>query len=46
MDRPGVGDNNHIVAVVRFRLEIDEEGNTVENNFVLTAYQKFMKSNG
>ena len=41
-----VGDNNHIVAVVKFRLEVDDKGNTVENNFVLTAYQKFTKSKG
>jgi hypothetical protein len=38
-----VGNNNHIVAIVMFKLGVDEKGNTVENNFVLTAYQKYMK---
>ncbi len=35
-----IGDNNCIIAVVIFKLTINEKGNTVENNFVLTAYQK------
>jgi hypothetical protein len=38
-----VGDNNCIVAVVRFKFDVDENGNIVENNFVLTAYQKSIK---
>jgi preprotein translocase subunit SecA len=38
-----VNDNNHIVAIAMFKLEVDEKGNTVENNFILTAYQKYMK---
>jgi len=38
-----VGNNNHIVAIVIFKLGVDEKGNTIENNFVLTAYQKYMK---
>jgi len=33
-------DNNCIVAVVRFKFDVDETGATVENNFVLSAYQK------
>ncbi len=33
-------DNNCIIAVVRFKFDVDETGATVENNFVLTAYQK------
>jgi len=32
--------NNCIVAVVRFKFDVDETGATAENNFVLTAYQK------
>lgn len=35
-----IPDNNCIVAVVRFKFDVDESGNTVENNFILTAYQK------
>ena len=38
-----VKDNNHIAAIAMFKLEVDEKGNTVENNFILTAYQKYMK---
>jgi len=38
-----VGDNNYIVAIVKFKLEVDEKGNAIENNFVVTAYQKYMK---
>ena len=38
-----VGDNNCIVAVVRFKFDVDENGNIIENNFVLTAYQKTIK---
>jgi len=33
-------DNNWIVAVVRFKFDVGETGMTIENNFVLTAYQK------
>ena len=33
-------DNNHIVAIVLFKFDVDEDGNTAENNFILTAYQK------
>ncbi len=36
-------DNNHIVAIVLFKLNVDEKGNTIENNFVLTAYQKYIR---
>ena len=35
--------NNHIVSIVLFKIDIDKDGNTVENNFVLTAYQKSIK---
>ena len=33
-------DSNHIVAIVLFRFDIDENGHTVENNFVATAFFK------
>ena len=35
-----VEDNNCLIVVVRFKFDVDETGATVENNFVLTAYQK------
>jgi len=35
-------DNNHIVAIVLFKFDVDEEGNTIENNFILTSYQKYI----
>lgn len=38
-----IGNNNYIVAIVMFKLGVDEKGNTIENNFVLTAYQKYMR---
>jgi len=34
--------NNHIVAIVFFKFDVDEEGNTIENSFILTAYQKYI----
>ena len=34
--------NTHIIAVVLFKLNIDEAGNTIENNFIVTAYQNFI----
>ena len=38
-----VANNNCIIAVAIFKLAIDDKGSTVENNFVLTAYQKQIK---
>jgi len=38
-----IDDNNHIVAIAMFKIEVDEKGNTVENNFILTAYQKYIR---
>lgn len=34
--------NNHIIAVVVFRTSVDAEGNSVADNFVVTAYQNFI----
>jgi hypothetical protein len=34
--------NNHIIAVAIFKLSVDEEGNSVANNFIVTAYQNFI----
>ena len=33
--------NNHIVAVVKFGQTIDDTGQELPNNFLLTAYQNF-----
>lgn len=33
-------DNSHIVAVVLFRFDENEEGRPVPNNYVVTAFQK------
>jgi hypothetical protein len=41
-----IDDNNHIAAIAMFKLEVDEKGNTVENSFILTAYQKYIKQKG
>ena len=35
--------NNHIVAVVRFGFAL-EEGTTIPNNFIVTAYQTSIRS--
>lgn len=34
--------NNYIVSVVIFKIEVDEEGNSTPNNFIVTAYQNFI----
>ena len=36
-------DSNHIVAIVLFRFDVDEDGRTVENNFVATAFFKHIR---
>lgn len=36
-------DNTHVVAIAVFKFEVDEQGQVVENNFILTAYQKFIR---
>ena len=33
-------DNTHIVAIVLFRFSKDASGNSVPNNYIVTAYQK------
>jgi len=33
-------DNNHLVVIVVFRTQIDESGNCVSNNFVVTGWAK------
>jgi len=38
-----IDDNNHIAAIAMFKLEVDEKGNTEENNFILTTYQKYIR---
>lgn len=38
--------SNHIVAIVLFRFDIDENGRTVENNFVATAFFKHIRLRG
>ena len=39
-------DSNHIVAIVLFRFDVDENGRTVENNFVATAFFKHIRLEG
>ena len=34
--------NNYIVSVVIFKTDVDEEGNSTANNFIVTAYQNFI----
>jgi len=34
--------NNYIISVVIFKVEVDEEGNSTPNNFIVTAYQNFI----
>ena len=33
--------NNHVVVIVKFSWTMDEHGQEIPNNFVLTAYQNF-----
>lgn len=35
-------DNNHLVAIVIFKTSIDEAGNYVANNFVVTGWAKYI----
>ncbi len=39
-------DSNHIVAIVLFGFDIDEQGHTVPNNFVATAFLKHIRPRG
>ncbi len=34
--------NNHIIAVVVFKLFVDRRGKSIPNNFIITAYQNFI----
>ncbi|MGB0383857.1 MAG: hypothetical protein ACPGWR_03455 [Ardenticatenaceae bacterium] len=35
-------ENNHLIAIVIFKIHIDESGNYVSNNFVVTAWAKYI----
>lgn len=37
-------DVNHIVAIVLFSFELDEYSNTIPNNFIVTAFFKYIHS--
>ncbi|MBN1582481.1 MAG: hypothetical protein JXA89_17365 [Anaerolineae bacterium] len=39
-------DFNHIVAIVLFGFDVDEQGQVVANNFVATAFLKHMRIKG
>jgi hypothetical protein len=36
-------DSNHIVAIVLFTFDLDEQGRAIENNFVATAFFKHIR---
>ena len=40
------GGSNHIVAIVLFTFDVDEHGQTIENNFVATAFFKHIRLKG
>lgn len=35
-------ENNHIVAIVMFKTKLDDAGNYVPNNFVITGWAKYI----
>ena len=39
-------DHNHIVAIVLFGFDVDEQGQTIPNNFVATAFMKHIQLKG
>jgi hypothetical protein len=39
-------DVNHIVAIVLFGYDIDEKGQTIANNYVATAFFKYIRLTG
>lgn len=39
-------DVNHLVAIVLFGFDVDEHGQTVPNNFVATAFFKYIRLKG
>ena len=40
------GDFNQLVVIVLFDLYVNEQGNTISNNFVATAFLKFVRQKG
>ena len=36
-------DNNHMVVIVIFKTRLDEDGNYVPNNFVVTGWAKYIR---
>lgn len=40
------GDFNHLVAIVLFGLDVTEQGDTESNNFVATAFLKYIRQKG
>jgi hypothetical protein len=36
-------ENNHLVAIVIFKTQLDEQGNYVPNNFVVTGWAKYIE---
>jgi len=40
------GDFNHLVAIVLFGMDVNEKGDTVSNNFVATAFLKYIRQKG
>ena len=39
-------DHNHVVAIVLFGFDVDEQGRTLPNNFVATAFMKHIHGKG
>jgi hypothetical protein len=39
-------DSNHVVAIVLFGFDVDEQGRTTANNFVATAFFKHIRLQG
>ena len=39
-------ENNHLIAIVIFKTQIDERGNYVPNNFVITGWAKYIVHKG
>ena len=37
-------DNNHLVAIVLFKTQIDEHGAFISNNFVVTGWAKYIRA--
>lgn len=35
-------ENNHLIAIVIFRIQIDDSGTYISNNFVVTAWAKYI----